>query len=515
MSSQLLQRVDRTGERIEGDLGDRRWVRTRAPRAATAARAACRPPCAPGRRRPARAGARARSGRPPRGRARRARCGVDRTRRRGSRPAAHFQIMTSSPTSTSEPGFTPAARSASSSSSPSGAVPTTRNPWPVRSTSKRRRSGGFGRYSRNAGSASPPARAPAAPAGAEREEQALELVDPCSRRARDAVDGDDPLVLDGERRRLRVEIGLVEDDELRALAEAGAVGGELAVDHAVALVGVALGGVDHVQQEPGPLEVGQELVAEPDALARALDQARHVGDRQLATVGAVDRAEHRCQRRERVVGDLRLRVRDPAQERGLAGVRQPGAGGVGHELQVQLQLARLPRQARLGVPRRLPRRRGEVRVATTAAAPARDDDPGAVLAEVGHGGPVLDVRDLGPTGTVRTMSSPSAPCLRVPRPFHPVARRNRLRAEGREIAQIGVGNEDDVAAAAAVAAVRPALGHELLAPEAEAAVAAAARLDANADAIVEHAHRVTRRRITSRRRPRGTRPASSRARRPR
>ena len=73
---------------------------------------------------------------------------------------------------------------------------------------------------------------------------------------------------------------------------------------------------------------------------------------------------------------------------------------------------------------------------------------------------------------------------------------DRLRAEGREIAQIGVGDEDDVAAAAAVAPVRPALRHELLAAEAEAAVAAAARLDANADAIVEHAHRVTRVRRT-------------------
>ena len=271
--------------------------------------------------------------------------------------AAHFQIMTSSPTSTSEPGFTPAARSASSSSSPSGAVPTTRKPWPVRSTLKRRRSGGFGRYSRKAGSASSTgASSCSSLRRAEPEEQALELVDARSRRARDAVDGHDPLVLDGERRRLRVEVRLVEDDELGALTEARAVGGELPSMIAIALVGVSLGGVDHVQQQPRALEVGEELVPEPDALARALDQPRHVGDRQLPAVGAVDRAEHRRQRRERVVRDLRLRVRDPAQERGLAGVRQPRAGGVGHQLQVQLELARLARQARLGVPRRLPRR---------------------------------------------------------------------------------------------------------------------------------------------------------------
>ena len=31
-------------------------------------------------------------------------------------------------------------------------------------------------------------------------------------------------------------------------------------------------GVDHVQQQPRPLQVREELVAEADALARALDQ---------------------------------------------------------------------------------------------------------------------------------------------------------------------------------------------------------------------------------------------------
>ena len=91
---------------------------------------------------------------------------------------------------------------------------------------------------------------------------------------------------------------------------------------------------------------------------------------------------------------------------------------------------------------------------------------------------------------------------------------DRLGTEGREVAQIGVGDEDDVAAAAAVAAVRPALGDELLASEAEAAVAAAARLDADADAIVEHAHSAHPRRraalpVVA---PGGRAPASSRAR---
>ena len=51
-------------------------------------------------------------------------------------------------------------------------------------------------------------------------------------------------------------------------------------------------------------------MAEPDALGGALDQPRNVGDDELAAVRRVDRAEHRLERRERVVGDLRLRVGD-------------------------------------------------------------------------------------------------------------------------------------------------------------------------------------------------------------
>ncbi len=108
---------------------------------------------------------------------------------------AHSQTRTSSPISTSEPGLTPAARSASSSSSPSGARPTTRNPWPVRSTLNRRRSGGFGLYSRNAGQLLRDGHRLVHDLRAEREEQGLQLVYPRAGRAGDAVDGHDPLIL--------------------------------------------------------------------------------------------------------------------------------------------------------------------------------------------------------------------------------------------------------------------------------------------------------------------------------
>src|SRR5665811_1659519 len=65
------------------------------------------------------------------------------------------------------------------------------------------------------------------------------------------------------------------------------------------------------------------------------------------------------------------------------------------------------------------------------------------------------------------------------------------RAQLGEIAQPGIGDQHHVAAVAAVAAVWPALGHVLLAPEGEAAVPAPSGQDVDASLVVER--RLTRR----------------------
>jgi hypothetical protein len=59
-------------------------------------------------------------------------------------------------------------------------------------------------------------------------------------------------------------------------------------------------------------------------------------------------------------------------------------------------------------------------------------------------------------------------------------------AEEGKVAQVGIGEQQDVAAVAAVAAVRAALGNVLLAPEAERAVPAASAADLDPRPIVEH-----------------------------
>ena len=85
------------------------------------------------------------------------------------------------------------------------------------------------------------------------------------------------------------------------------MGRELLADHVVVPLRVARRAVDDVDEDPRPLDVAQERVAEAGAAAGALDQPGHVGDRRppLVLVAEVHDAEVRLERRERVVGDLR------------------------------------------------------------------------------------------------------------------------------------------------------------------------------------------------------------------
>ena len=85
-------------------------------------------------------------------------------------------------------------------------------------------------------------------------------------------------------------------------------------------------------------------------------------------------AEVRDERRERVVGDLRARARDRADERALADVGEAEQADVGHHLELEPQVLLLPGFAGLGAARRAVVRRREVDVAAPAAAAARDDD---------------------------------------------------------------------------------------------------------------------------------------------
>ena len=83
--------------------------------------------------------------------------------------------------------------------------------------------------------------------------------------------------------------------------------------------------------------------------------------------------EHRLERRERIVGDLRMRARQPRQQRRLAGVGKPDQPDVGEQLQLERDPGLLAREPALGEPRRLVRRAREALVAPAARTAPRHD----------------------------------------------------------------------------------------------------------------------------------------------
>src|SRR3546814_7745396 len=65
--------------------------------------------------------------------------------------------------------------------------------------------------------------------------------------------------------------------------------------------------VEQQDEDPRPLDVAEELVAQPPALVGTLDEPGQVGHDELHLVVKPDHAEVRLERGERVVGDLRDR----------------------------------------------------------------------------------------------------------------------------------------------------------------------------------------------------------------
>ena len=268
------------------------------------------------------------------------------------------------------------------------------------------------------------------------------------------------------------------------------MGGELGANGLVGSDRVGIAGLrvaaerDQMDEHAAALDMGEELVPEPDPRRRALDQPGDVGEHELA-LAIVDRPQDRLQRGERVVGDLRRRPRQARQQRRLAGVREPDEAGVGKQLQPQLDPSRLALEAALGKARGLAGGAGEALVAVTAGA-ARGDDrllPGLDQVVAAP----LEPLDLGAgrhgDDVVRAARPVTLAALAVATaPGAPVGR----EAKRRQVAPRGVADQDHVAAAAAVAAVGTAARHVGLAAKRDHAVTARAALDVDLCLVVQH-----------------------------
>src|SRR5207247_7961333 len=120
-------------------------------------------------------------------------------------------------------------------------------------------------------------------------------------------------------------------------------------------------------------DVAQEFLAEARALARALDEARDVGDDELAVVQPRD-PEVRRECRERVIRDLRPRARQRGEQARLPGVREARDPDVGDEAQLEVERALFSGLAVHRDARRATRARREPRLAASAAPPPSPAD---------------------------------------------------------------------------------------------------------------------------------------------
>ena len=284
------------------------------------------------------------------------------------------------------------------------------------------------------------------------------------------------------------QISLREHDQLRQLGEAGAVGAQLATHD---LVGVLRRRrpfrrrhLHDVDQRPAALDVREELVAEPGALGRALDQPRDVREHELPIVG-LERAEDRIDRREWVVRDLRGRARQPAEQRGLARVRLAHEAGVGQQPQLQLDPAGGPLYPALGEARRLAGGVGEALVAVSPATARGDDRALPRLDQV----VALTVEAVD--GRARRHEDdlvlPARPVLPGPFAMSPaLGAEVRGEPHRRQIAPRRIADEHDIAAAPAVAAVGPTPRHMGLTAKRDDAIAATPALDPDLGPIMKH-----------------------------
>src|ERR1051326_849404 len=278
------------------------------------------------------------------------------------------------------------------------------------------------------------------------------------------------------------------DDDTRLRGERLRICLELAGDRRRVLVGMIVGReIDEMHEHGATLDVPQELIAEPVTFVRAFDQAGDIGDDERLIVISSDDTEVRNERREGIVGDLRLRRTDDGDERRLAGVRKSDQSDVGDQLQLDGELALFTGIAVLCESRRLSCCSGKVLIAPSAAATPGDEDSLAVVHQLrdqlaavlvaNHG---ADRKLDGDVFAMRARAVRAHAVLSASR--FPLALKLEVIKRIESLRRLHV----DRSAVAAVTAGRAALRYELFSAERDASVAAVAGLHSDACVIDEH-----------------------------
>jgi hypothetical protein len=234
--------------------------------------------------------------------------------------------------------------------------------------------------------------------------------------------------------------------------------------------------------------MAEEAVTESRALVRALDQAGDVGQHEFLGRVQAHNAELRVQRGEGIVRDLRPGGGAGGQEGGLAGIRQADEPGIRDQLQPQPDPALLPGVAGIGAAGGAVGARFVMGVAVAAIAAAAENGGLAGLDEVGEDRFLVVGQDDGADGHLQDhVVGGCAGAVRA----GTVAALAGLEVLGIAVVDKGVQPlhrlGEDIAAAAAIAAVRAAKLDVLLATEGDDAVSAVTGLQIDLG-LVEELH---------------------------
>ena len=237
--------------------------------------------------------------------------------------------------------------------------------------------------------------------------------------------------------------------------------------------------------------MAQELQPEPRAFRGAFDQSGHIGDDEAVVVVDADHSKVRMQRRERIIGNLRPCGGHRANEGRLACIRHAQQANIGKHFQLELEIANLAFFAGTELPRRAVDARLEVKVAEPAFATLREhcfllvpckisDD----LAGIGIGDHGADRHPQHDVVGAMAVLVGAASVLAL------FCAMNACEAVIDQRVDVAIGDGEDAAALAAVAAVGTAAWNVLLAPEARSAPATVAGNDFD-DRFVDEFHGVT------------------------
>src|SRR6185437_2531018 len=282
-------------------------------------------------------------------------------------------------------------------------------------------------------------------------------------------------------------IDLVERHDLRLVGQAMTIGFEFATDRLVAFRDLGLGAVDQMQDHVAAFGMAQKLVAQAYAFMRPLYQSGKIRDHEIGFVDA-NHAELWCKRGERIIGDLRFGARYARQERRFAGIGKADQSGIGDELETKDDGLFFAGLAGIGVTRSLIGGAFEMRVAEAAIAALEQQQPITFIGEIGDESFAVFFQNLRADGHAHDR-------VIAARTRHLLAHAGQA-VLGADVLLVAIVDQrvevfdrfgPDIAALAAIAAVRSAIFDELLAPERDAAVTAVAGLDIDLG-LVEESH---------------------------